>query len=319
MLNYNDVVEAYKRIKDKIYITPLEKSIYLSNEDTNYYLKLECLQPPKSFKLRGALSKMTTLTKEERKKGVVAVSSGNHGAAVSYAANLLGIDNVLIFVPNVTPQSKIDKIKYYGGQVKIVGNNYDETHSIGMDYVKNHDMTYIDPYYSDPLVYAGQGTTAIEILMQNPDIDTIMVPIGGGGLITGVSVAAKAIKSSIKIIGLQTKACPAMIKSLEDNVFYDQYPSDESICEALVGGVGELAYNMAKDSIDEILEIKEEFIEKAVSHMIKKEKVVAEPSSCICVAAILQEPERIDGKNVALVISGGNIGEELMVKLLNKY
>ncbi|WP_432663639.1 threonine/serine dehydratase [Wukongibacter baidiensis] len=319
MFNYNDVVEAYKRIKDKIYMTPLEKSIYLSNENTNYYLKLECLQPPKSFKLRGALSKMTTLTEEEKKKGVVAVSSGNHGAAVSYASKLLGIDKVLIFVPKVTPKSKIDKIKYYGGEVKIIGDNYDETHSIGMDYVKNHDMTYIDPYYGDPLVYAGQGTTALEILIQNPDIDTIMVPIGGGGLITGVSVAAKAIKSSIKIIGLQTEACPAMIKSLEDNVFYDEYPIDESICEALVGGVGELAYQMAKDCIDEIIEVKESFIERAVSHMIKKEKIVAEPSSCISIAALMQEPERFNGKNVALIISGGNIGEDLMVELLNKY
>lgn len=319
MFNYKDVVEAYKRIKDKIYMTPLEKSIYLSNQNTNYYLKLECLQPPKSFKLRGALSKMTTLTEEEKKKGVVAISSGNHGAAVSYAANLLGIDSILIFVPNVTPKSKIDKIKYYGGKVKIVGNNYDEAHSIGMEYVNNHDMTYVDPYYGDTLVYAGQGTIAIEILEQNPDIDTIMVPIGGGGLITGISVAAKAIKPSIKIIGLQTEACPAMIKSLEDNVLYDEYPSKESICEALVGGVGELAYKMAKDCIDEIIEVKEAFIKKAVSHMIRKEKIVAEPSSCICIAALMQESERINGKNVALIISGGNIGEDLMVELLNKY
>ena len=319
MLNYTDVVEAYKRIKDKIYMTPLEKSIYLSNENKNYYLKLECLQPPKSFKLRGALSKMTTLTEEEKKKGIVAISSGNHGAAVSYASNLLGIENVLIFVPKVTPRSKIDKIKYYGGEVRIVGDNYDEAHHIGMEYVKNNDMTYIDPYYGDPLVYAGQGTAAIEIFMQNPDIDTILVPIGGGGLITGIGVAAKAIKSSVKIIGLQTEACPAMIRSLEENVFYDEYPTKESICEALVGGVGELAYKMAKDCIDEIIEVKESFIEKAVSHIIKKEKIVAEPSSCITIAAIMQGPGRIKGKNDALVISGGNIDEDLMVELLNKH
>lgn len=319
MLNYKDVVEAHKRIKDKIYLTPLEKSIYLSNEKTTYYFKLECLQPPKSFKLRGALSKMTTLTDEEKKRGVVAVSSGNHGAAVSYAANLLGIDSILIFVPKVTPKSKIDKIKYYGGKVKIVGDNYDEAHRIGMEYVKNHDMTYIDPYYGDPLVYAGQGTIALELLEQNMDIDTIMVPIGGGGLITGISIAAKAIKPSIKIIGLQTEACPAMIKSLEDSTFYDEYPSCESICEALVGGVGELAYKMAKDCIDEIIEVKEAFIEQAVSHMIRKEKIVAEPSSCIGIAALLQEPNRIEGKNVALVVTGGNIGEDLMVEILNKH
>lgn len=319
MFSYHDVVKAHERIKDKIYMTPLEKSIYLSNEYANYYLKLECLQTPKSFKLRGALSKMTTLTDEEKKKGVVAVSSGNHGAAVSYASKLLGIDKVLIFVPKVTPKSKIDKIKYYGGQVKIVGDNYDEAHSIGMEYVKNHDMTYIDAYYGDPLVYAGQGTIAIEILEQIPHIDTVMVPIGGGGLITGISVAAKTIKPSIKIIGLQTEACPAMIKSIRDNVFYDEYPSNDSICEALVGGVGELAYNMAQHCIDEIIEVKEAFIEKAVSHMIKKEKIIAEPSSCIGIAALMQDHDRINGKNIALIISGGNIDQDLMVELLNKY
>ena len=319
MFTYKDVVEAYKRIKEKIYITPLEKSIYLSNKKTNYYLKLECLQTPRSFKLRGALSKMTKLTEAEKKKGIVAISSGNHGAAVSYGANLLGIDNVLIFVPKVTPKSKIDKIQYYGGKVEIVGSNYDEAHSRGMEYVKSHDMTYIDPYYGDPLVYAGQGTIAIEIFEQNPNIDTILVPIGGGGLITGIGVAAKTINPAVKVIGLQTEACPAMIRSLEENVFYHEYPTKASICEALVGGVGELAYKMAKDCIDDIIEVKESYIKKAVSHMIKKEKIVAEPSSCICIAAIMQEPDSIKGKNAALIISGGNIDESLMVEILNSY
>ncbi len=319
MFNYNNVVEAYTRIKDKIYMTPLDKSIYLSNENTNYYLKLENLQPPKSFKLRGALSKMTTLTEEEKKRGVVAISSGNHGAAVSYASRLLGIDNVLIFVSEATPKSKIEKIRYYGGNVKIVGKNYDEVHEYGMKHIEDYDMTYIDAYYSDPVVYAGQGTVALEIFEQNPNIDTILVPIGGGGLITGISVAAKKINPAVKIIGLQTEACPAMVKAIEDNVFYDAYPTEPSICEALVGGVGEIAYKRASECIDEIIVVKESFIEKAVSHMIKKEKVIAEPSSCICVGAILQEPEKINGKNVALVISGGNIDEELMVELLNKY
>lgn len=319
MFSYHDVAKARERIKDRIYMTPLEKSIYLSNENTNYYLKLECLQPVKSFKLRGALSKLTTLTEEEKKRGVVAISSGNHGAAVSYASRLLGIDNVLIFVSKATPQSKIQKIRYYGGNVQIVGENYDEVHEYGMEHIKNYSMTYIDAYYGDPIVYAGQGTIALEIFEQNPNIDTILVPIGGGGLITGISVAAKKINPSVKIIGLQTEACPAMIKAIEDNVFYDTYPTKPSICEALVGGVGEIAYKMAREYIDEIIEVKESFIERAVSHIIKKEKVVAEPSSAICVAAVMQKPERIKGKNATLVISGGNIDQNLMVELLNKY
>jgi threonine dehydratase len=319
MFSHIDVVNAYERIKDRIYKTPLDKSIYLSNENINYYLKLECLQPVKSFKIRGALSKLTTLTEEEKKRGVVAISSGNHGAAVSYASRLMGIDNVMIFVSKATPQSKIEKIRYYGGNVKIVGENYDEVHQYGMEHIKNYNMTYIDAYYNDPIVYAGQGTVAIEIFDQNPDIDTILVPIGGGGLITGISVAAKKINPLVKIVGVQTEACPAMIKAIKDNIFYDAYPTKPSICEALVGGVGELAYQMSKDCIDEIIEVKESSIEKAVAHTIKKEKIIAEPSSAICIAAIMQEKHRIKGKNVALVISGGNIDEDLMVELLNKY
>ncbi|SHK32159.1 threonine ammonia-lyase [Paramaledivibacter caminithermalis] len=319
MFSYLDVVKAYERIKDKIYKTPLDKSIYLSNENTNYYLKLECLQPVKSFKLRGALSKLTTLTEEEKKRGVVAISSGNHGAAVSYASKLLGIDNVMIFVSKATPQSKIEKIRYYGGNVKIAGENYDEVHEYGMKHIKDYDMTYIDAYYNDPIVYAGQGTVALEIFEQNPNIDTILVPIGGGGLITGISVAAKTINPDVKIIGVQTEACPAMIKALEDNVFYDTYPTKPSICEALVGGVGELAYQMARDYIDDIIEVHESFIEKAVAHIIKKEKVIAEPSSAITIAAIMQQSKKIDGRNIALVISGGNIDKDLMVSLLNKH
>lgn len=319
MFDYNDVLSAYERIKKYIYKTPLEKSLYLSDEKTNYFLKLECLQTVKSFKLRGALSKITSLSEEEKRRGVVAISSGNHGAAVSYASSILGIDKVEIIAPTTTPQSKIDKIKYFGGKVVLVGENYDEAHTFGVEHINKNQMTNVDAYFNDPLVYAGQGTIAIEIFDQNPNIDTILVPIGGGGLVTGVAVAAKAIKPSVRIIGLQTEACPAMVKSLEDNIMYETFQTEPSICEALVGGIGELSFEMAKDFIDEIIVVKESYIAKAVSHMIKKEKIVAEPSSAICVAAVMQEKERIAGKNVALVISGGNISEELMVEILNKY
>jgi threonine dehydratase len=319
MFNLNDVKEAHERIKKHINKTPLEKSIYLSDDEANYFFKLECLQSVKSFKLRGALSKITSLTLEEREKGIVAISSGNHGAAVSYVASLLKIENVEIIVPGNTPKSKTDKISFYGGKVKTVGDTFDDAYEYGIEYIKDNGKTFVDAYFDDPVVYAGQGTVGLEILEQNPEIDTILIPIGGGGLITGIGVAAKAIKPDIRIIGLQTEACPAMIKSFEDNKFYDTYPSDDSVCEALVGGIGKLAFEMAKDYIDDIIEIKEENIKKAVSHMIKKEKFVAEPSSAICTAAVMQERERIGGKNIALVITGGNIGEEVMMDILNRY
>lgn len=319
MLNYNMVQESYERIKDKIYRTPLNKSIYLSDDSTEVFLKLESLQYPKSFKIRGALSKMTVLTDEEKKRGVIAISSGNHGAAVSYASTLLGIKDVLVFVPKCTPQSKIDQIHYYGGVAKIVGENYDEAHIIGMEYVKEHNMTYIDSYDKDPFIYAGQGTISLEILEQNPDIDAILVPIGGGGLATGVGIAAKAINPDIKVYGIQTAACPAMYKAIEDGVLYDKYPTEDSMCDALVGGIGELAFELSSDSMDEVIVVDESYIEKAVAHIIKKEKIIAEPSSCVPIAALMQYPNKFKGKRVALIITGSNIDEKLMVEILNKY
>ncbi|MBM7600983.1 threonine dehydratase [Virgibacillus halotolerans] len=317
--NYNHVKDAYERIEKHVRKTPLEESFYLGDESTKYFFKLESFQRAKSFKIRGALNKMMTLTKEEMKHGVAAISSGNHGSSVSYAASILGITNVNIIVPKTTPQSKIDKIRYFGGEVILLGDNYDEAHSLGMNYIEEHNLIYIDAYYNDPLIYGGQGTVAIEILEQNKDIDTIVVPIGGGGLITGIAVAAKSIKPEIKVIGVQTEACPAMIKSYEDNTFYEEYPGEESICDALVGGIGKLSYELAKDYVDDFIAVSEESIAKAVSFMAKKEKYIVEAGSCTTVAAVMNYRERIGGKNVALVLSGGNIDGEVLTHILSKY
>lgn len=317
--NYNDVKNAYERIKNYVRKTPLEESYYLGEEDRKYFFKLESFQRVKSFKIRGALNKMMTLTEAEKERGVATVSSGNHGSSVSYAASILEIKNAKVIVPKSTPQSKIDKIKYFGADVLLMGKNYDEAHSLGMAYIEENGMTYIDAYYSDPKIYAGQGTIAIEILEQNKDIDTIVVPIGGGGLITGIAVAAKAIKPSIRVIGVQTEACPAMINSYRDNTFYEEYPSEESLCDALVGGIGKLSYEMAKDYVDDFLVVTEESIAKAVSFMAKEEKYIVEAGSCTTVAAIMEQRERIGGQNIALVLSGGNIDGKILTSILEKY
>lgn len=314
-----EVYDAYERIKNYIYKTPLEESLYLGTDEQKYFFKLESTQTVKSFKIRGALNKMSTLTEEERQRGVATISSGNHGASVSYAAKLLGIKNAKIIVPETTPQAKVDKIKYYGADVMLMGSGYDEAHAMGMSYIEENGMTYIDAYYDDPKIYGGQGTIAIEIVDQNPDIDTIVVPIGGGGLITGIAVAAKAIKPDIRIIGVQTEACPAMIRAYEDNVFYEEYPTTgDTVCDALVGGVGKLSYDILKDYADDLIEVKEATIRKAVKHMIKEEKFIVEGASAATVAAVMDDRERIGGKNIALVMSGGNIDGDLMVKLLNQ-
>lgn len=318
MLNILDVQQAYERIKPYIEKTKLTPSIYLGDESQKFYLKLENTQIPRSFKIRGAISKITSLSDEEKSRGVVAVSSGNHGAAVSYAGGILGVDRVEVIVPETTPESKVEYIEYFGGKVIKHGGNYDDASTFAKSYIKSNNMVLVDACYDDLAVYAGQGTVALEILDQLPEIDTIVVPIGGGGLATGVAVTAKAIKPSIRIIGVQTAACPAMVKSLEDNVFYEVYPSEESICDALIGGVGKLAYEMADGLYDDIIVVSEKNIRKGVAHLMKKEKVIAEPASAICVGAVIQDKERIGGGRIGLVITGGNLSEALMKEILQE-
>lgn len=316
---FQDVKEAYERISPYLRKTPLEESYYLGDGQRRYFFKLETFQRAKSFKIRGALNKMLTLTPEERARGVATVSSGNHGSSVSYAASLLGIERAEIILPEPTPQSKIDKIRYFGGQVLLMGKDYDEAHALGLAHIQQNGMTYIDPYYDDPKIYAGQGTIAVEILQQDPAIDTIVVPIGGGALITGIAVAAKAIKPSARVVGVQTAACPAMIRAYEDHRFYADYPSEASLCDALIGGIGALSYEMAKDVVDDFIAVSEESIGRAVSFMARREKYIVEAGSCTTVAAVTDCREQVGGQRVALVLSGGNIDGDLLFELMEKY
>lgn len=314
-----EVIEAYERISPYLDRTPLAESLYLGDGERKYFFKLECQQPVKSFKIRGALNKMLTLTEEEKARGVATISSGNHGSSVAYAARMLGIEKADIIIPGMAPKAKEDRIRFYGGNVIRMGKDYDEAHALGMKHIEESGMTYIDAYYDDFKIYGGQGTVCVELLKQNPDIDTIVVPIGGGGLSTGIAAYAKYAKPDIRVIGVQTEACPAMIKSYEDNVFYEEYPIDENtICDALVGGVGKLSYETLRDYIDDIIEIKESTIRKATKMMIRDEGFIAEGGSCITLAAVMDHRERIGGKNIALIISGGNIDGDLMVRLLNE-
>lgn len=315
MINYDTIIDARKRIEKYIYKTPLEKSISLSNENTEVYLKLENQQKLRTYKIRGVLSKLTSLSKEEKDRGVGATSSGNHGAALSYASSLLGIKNATVYVPTTTPKTKVEKIKYYGVNVDQVGINYDEANKIGLDRIRESGATFIDSS-SDELVISGQGTIGLEILEENPNIDTILVPIGGGGIITGISIAAKSIKPDIKIIGLQTAACPAMVASLRDNKFYGTYPAKNSICDALVGGAGYIPYKMAKDCIDDIIIVEEEDIKKAISHLLLKEKLVVEPAGAIGVGAIMKNPDLFIDRKLAIVLTGGNIDEDLLTQII---
>ena len=310
---------ACDAIRPYVPVTPLVQSYCLGSEEQKFFFKLESLQHAKSFKIRGAVNKMLSLTEEERARGVGAVSSGNHGSSVSYAASLLGIEKAVVIVPETTPQSKVERIRHFGAEARLMGRNYDEAHALGMAYIQENGLTNIDSCHEDVHVYAGQGTVAVEILEQDPDIDMIVVPIGGGGIATGVALAAKTLKPEIRVIGVQTAACPAMIASYRDGVCYEEYPTEgESVCDALVGGVGIRAYEMLHRYMDEILPVSEEYIRKATAMMIGQEKLVVETSSAITAAAALEYPERINGKRVALIMTGGNIDGQRIARLLEE-
>ncbi|MDP4088526.1 MAG: threonine/serine dehydratase [Bacillota bacterium] len=315
MVTFEDIISAKERIEKYISVTPLDFSMKLSKDEMNVYLKLECQQKLKNFKIRGALSKITSLTEEEKERGIIASSSGNHASGISFASHLLGVKKSKVFVPETAPSAKIEKIKYYGAEVVQAGKNYDDTHKIALEVTEKENLTFVDSS-SDVEVIAGQGTIALEILEQNPDIDIIVVPIGGGGIITGVSVAAKHIKPEIKIVGVQTAACPAMVKALADKKCYLEYPSEESICDALVGGVSEIPYKMAEQCIDRIVVVDESKIKQAITMLLLEEKVVAEPAGAVGVAAIISYPQLFKGKNVAVIITGGNIDQDLMKQLI---
>ena len=315
---FDDVRAACDAIRPYVPVTPLVQAYCLGDAEQTFFFKLESLQRAKSFKIRGALNKMLSLTPEERERGVGAVSSGNHGSSVSYAASLLGIEKAVVIVPETTPLSKVEKIRHFGGEAKLMGQNYDEAHALGMAYIEANGLTNIDSCHEDVYVYAGQGTVAVEILEQNPDIDMIVVPIGGGGIATGVALAAKTLKPSIRVIGVQTAACPGMIASYRDGVCYEEYPTEPSVCDALVGGVGIRAYETLKEYMDEILPVSENYIRKATAMMIGQEKLVVETSSAITAAAAMEYPQRINGKNVALIMTGGNIDAARIAQLLEE-
>lgn len=312
-LEFEDIRRAGERIRPFLQDTPLEKSIYLSNDSQNVYLKLECQQPVKAFKIRGALNKILSLSEEERKDGVAAVSSGNHGIAVAYVTKLLGMKPATVIVPQNTPQSKIDKIRYYGAKVLLMGSCFDEADALGMRYIREKGLRFIDGWDEDAAVYAGQGTVGLEILRQNPQIDTILAPIGGGGLCTGIAVAAKSINPKIRVIALYSESCRAWPDSVREQKLYHEYPSDASICEAMVGGIGKLAFAM-RDWIDDALEVREETIRRAMLHAVMQEKIVAEAAGAVPIAAMLQYGKRIAGKNIALVISGGNADNRILTE-----
>lgn len=314
-----DVLAAYDRIKGRVRRTPLDDSLYLSDDTRRYRFKLESQQVGRSFKIRGVLNTLSQLTPLQLKKGVGTVSTGNHAIAVAYAAQQLGIENCVVIVPFGIARSKLDRIRLYGARVMTMGGNYNEALTLGLNYLDSSELFYVDPGQDDAQVYAGHGTVGYEIAALHPNIDTIVVPVGSGALITGVAVGARAVRPDMRIVGVQTEACPSMYQSLKDGICYTTYPvTEETICEALVGGAGRLAFDMLPELVDQWIVVGEQSIHEAVRFMVEEEQTVVEGCSAMVVAAVRDYPELVGGTNVALVISGGNVDGYMLARVLNE-
>jgi len=258
---------------------------------------------------------MLQLTEEEKNKGVVTSSAGNHGQAVGVGAEKLGL-RAVVFVPKSTPKKKIDKIRICDVELLICGKNFKETESEAISFAENNDMTYISPY-NDELVVAGQGTIGLEILEDLSKFDIILVPVGGGGLISGVALALRGRNFDVKVIGVQSEASPVMYESLKAGKIVE-LPIGDSIADGISGGVekGSITFKLCQRFVDEILLVSEDSIKEAIKLLWENEKEISEGAGAVGLAAILKNKNRFKNKNTVTVVSGGNIDDNIFQNVI---
>lgn len=317
MISLKDILAAHGRIASFVYPTPLVRSDYLSDlTGGRVFLKPESQQLLNAFKIRGMINRALTMMPVERRAPLLVVSSGNHAVAASYAGRRWGLD-VTVLVPENTAQTKISKIRRYGARIVQKGSDYDEANSGAEELLASRPgMLMVDPT-SDRAVVAGYGTIGVEIARDLPSVDEVLVPVGGGGLITGVGLALKGMLGGVRVRGVQTSACPAMLVSLKEGVIHRRYPSGPSFCEAVIGGVGDLPFEMAHRSLDEISTAPERAVARAVRLLLEHDKLVVEPSAALGVAHILENPQAYRGRETVVLISGGNVDYPLLRRLLD--
>lgn len=314
-LTLDDILAAKERIASTCIHTTLIHSLELSKEFNNsVYLKPENLQITGAFKIRGALNKVKCLSDEEKKHGLIASSAGNHAQGVAYSGHALGID-VTIVMPRTTPLIKVQATKNWGANVVLAGDIYDEAYEEARRLEKVNGYTFVHPF-DDYDVMAGQGTIALEILEDMPDTDVILVPVGGGGLISGIAVAAKAINPNIKIIGVEATGAKGMKESIIAGHPVSLQQVDSIADGANVKTVGHLTYDLVEKYVDEIITVNDEDLTEIIFLLVEKHKIVAEATGALAIAAL--KKLNITGKKVVSVISGGNIDILTMSSLLDR-
>jgi threonine dehydratase len=307
-----DLYAARSRMGNLIRETPLEFSQFLSDLcGGEVWLKLENQQLNGSFKARGALNKILQLSDEERGRGIVTASSGNHAQGVGYASRMLGI-NATIVVPENTPNVKIEAIRHYGVELVVHGEEYMDAERLAREMEKGEGRTFVSPY-NDLAVIAGQGTIGLEMMETMPNLETVLVPVGGGGLVSGVGCAVKGIDAAVEVVGVQSAASPVMYESIKRGRIVEMELED-SVAEALHGGIeeGSVTFDMCQKYVDDFILVQEETIVKAIAELLSRQHQIVEGAGAVGVAAIMENPERFRGRKAGVVVSGANIDEELL-------
>jgi len=312
----SQVLEAEQRIRAHIRQTPLERSPYLSKlADAEVLLKLECVQITGSFKLRGAMNKMLSLTEEERERGVLTASSGNHGAACAYLMTRFGIPGTIYLPESVTP-AKLEAIEAYGAHTELVAGDGIEAERLARKLAAERGQTYVSPY-NDPLIVGGQGTAALELHRQLERLDTVLVPVGGGGLAAGIAGYLKSVDPEITIIGCQPENSRVMYESIRAGEILD-LESKPTLSEGSAGGIDHdsITFEICRDLIDEWVLLSEKEIADAILLALANEHLMIEGAAALAIAALARTPRRFAGQTVVLVLSGSKLSMQTLRELL---
>jgi threonine dehydratase len=315
MIELADIRAAEARLAGQVLDTPCVESRTLSQiTGAQVFLKFENLQFTASFKERGACNKLAQLSDAERRRGVIAMSAGNHAQGVAYHAQRLGLRAVIV-MPRFTPGVKVERTRSFGADVVLHGDTLEEARAHALKLAAEQDLTFVHPY-DDEAIVAGQGTVGLEILHAVPDLDTLVIAVGGGGLIAGIAVAAKAIKPSIEVIGVQTLRFPNMFNAVK----HQHLPQGGStIAEGIaVGTPGRVTQAIIEQYVDDLVLVDEGDIEQAIVLLLEIEKTLVEGAGAAGLAALLKDPQRFRGKKVGLVLGGGNIDPLLLAAIIER-
>lgn len=311
-----EVLLAAQRIRPYIRETPLEYSHHFSRlSGSNVFLKLENLQLTGSFKLRGATNKLLSLTPEQRERGVVAASTGNHGAALAFGMNKLAMRGI-VFVPENASPTKVEAIRALGAEVRVHGKDSALTESFARRFAEENGLTYVSPY-NDPAIIAGQGTIAEEISRQIDHLDAIFVSLGGGGMISGIAGFLKSIHASVRVIGCSPENSPVMIESIKANRIIEM-ESLPTLSDGTAGGIepDAITFDLCRRLVDEYVEVSEDEIKAAMLLFLETQHQLIEGAGGVAIAAFLKRQEFFRGKNIVIVICGGNLSMETLRAIL---